>query len=112
MYDKDYTIVRLMLETVEKIFKYTSDLKTTDDFENDTESFDAVMMNFIVLGESVSKLTDTFKVQYPEIDWRKIYAFRNVLAHDYFGILPEEVWQIIKKHLPKLKTDLTKIVND
>ncbi|MEA2042242.1 MAG: hypothetical protein U9N85_06780 [Bacteroidota bacterium] len=50
MHNKDYTIVRLMLETVEKIFKYTSDLKTADDFENDTESFDAVMMNFIVLG--------------------------------------------------------------
>ncbi len=112
MYDKDYTIIRLMHETVEKIFKYTSDLKTAEDFENDTESFDAVIMNFIVLGESVSKLTETFKNQNTEIDWRKIYAFRNVLAHDYFGILPEEVWQIIKKHLPKLKTDLTKILND
>jgi len=112
MYDKDYTIVRLMLEAVDKIFRYTSDLKTADEFENDTESFDAVIMNFIVLGESMSKLTDTFKDKHTKIDWRKIYAFRNVLAHDYFGILPEEVWQIIKKHLPKLKTDLKKLIND
>ncbi len=112
MYDKDYTILRLMHETVGKIFNYTSDLKTAVDFENDAESFDAVVMNFIVLGESVSKLTDTFKDNHTEIDWHKIYAFRNVLAHDYFGILPEEVWQIIKKHLPKLETDLLKILND
>lgn len=66
-------------------------------------------MNFIVLGEITYKLSDTFKNKYAGIDWRKIYAFRNVLAHDYFEILPEEVWQIIKKHLPKLKTELLKI---
>ncbi len=112
MYDKDYTMVRLMLETIDKIFKYTSDLNTADEFENDTESFDAVIMNFIVLGESVSKLTDTFKDKHSKVDWRKIYAFRNVLAHDYFSILPEEVWQIIEKYLPKLKTDLIEIVNN
>jgi uncharacterized protein with HEPN domain len=112
MYDKDHTIVRLMLEAIDKIFRYTSDLKSANEFENDTESFDAVIMNFIVLGESASKLTHTFKDKHNEIDWRKIYAFRNVLAHDYFGILPEEVWQIIKKHLPKLKIELTKIVTD
>jgi len=75
MYDKDYTIVRLMLETIDKIFKYTSDLKNADEFENDTESFDAVIMNFIVLGESVSKLTDTFKCKHNVIDWRKNLCF-------------------------------------
>jgi len=69
-------------------------------------------MNFIVLGESILKLTDTFKDKHTEIEWHKIYAFRNVLAHDYFGILPEEVWQIIKKHLPKLKIDLTRMLNN
>jgi uncharacterized protein with HEPN domain len=111
MYDKDYTIVRLMQETIEKIFKYTSDLRTAEEFENDSESFDAVIMNFIVLGESISKLTLTFKDRHPEIDWQKIYAFRNVLAHDYFGILPEEVWQIIKKHLPKLQIDLQNLID-
>jgi hypothetical protein len=56
-----------MHETIEKIFKYTSDLKTAEDFEKDTESFDAVIMNFIVLGESVSKLTQPFKDQNTEI---------------------------------------------
>ncbi len=43
------------------------------------------------------------------IDWRKIYAFRNVLAHDYFGIYPAEVWEIIQKHIPKLKEELEAI---
>lgn len=109
MYDKDTGILLLMLETIGKILKYTGDLTNAEDFENDTESFDATIMNFIVLGESISKLSKNFKENNKEIQWNKIYDFRNVLAHDYFGILPEEVWQIIKKDIPKLKTDLEKI---
>jgi len=110
MFEKDFAIIHLMLETLEKIFAYTSDMKNDIDFENDKESFDATLMNFIVLGESITKLSDDFKNKYNHIDWRKIYAFRNVLAHDYFGILPEEVWEIIQRHLPKLKGDLQNLV--
>ena len=106
MYRKEDAIVLLMLETIDKILKYTSDLNNADEFEKDTESFDATIMNFIALGESVSKLSDSFKETHSHIDWRKIYNFRNVLAHDYFGILADEVWEIIKKHLPKLKKDI------
>ena len=53
MYDKDTGILLLMLETIGKILKYTGDLTNAEDFENDTESFDATIMNFIVLGESI-----------------------------------------------------------
>jgi uncharacterized protein with HEPN domain len=106
MLDRDGAILQMMLETIEKIFLYTSDLKDNIAFEKDIESFDATIMNFIVLGEAVGKLSEEFKERESHIDWRKIYAFRNVLAHDYFGIYPAEVWEIIKKHLPKLKNDL------
>ena len=67
------------------------------------------MMNFITLGESVGKLSELFKEKNQHIEWGKIYAFRNIIAHDYFGIDEYEVWEIIKTHLPKLKSDLQKI---
>jgi uncharacterized protein with HEPN domain len=88
---KDQAIVLMMLEAISKIFLFTADLKSADAFQNDEESFDATIMNFIVLGEAVGKLSEPLKEHYPHIDWRKIYAFRNVLAHDYFGIYPPEV---------------------
>lgn len=106
MLEKDSAVVKLMLETIDKILFYTSDLNNADDFEHDIKSFDATIMNFIVLGEAVGKITDSLKDHHPNIEWRKIYAFRNVLAHDYFGIYPLEVWEIIQKNLPKLKQDL------
>ena len=106
MSEKDYALLSLMLETIEKIFLFTSDLSGADEFEKDIESFDASFLNFITLGACISKISIELRNSNPQIEWSKIYAFRNVIAHDYFGILPEEVWEIIKKDLPKLKQDI------
>jgi uncharacterized protein with HEPN domain len=106
---KDESLILLMLESIGKIMMYTSGLSKVEEFESDIKSFDATIMNFIVLGEVAGKLSEEFKELHSNIDWRRIYAFRNVLAHDYFGIYPAEVWEIIQKHLPKLKTDLESI---
>ena len=43
------------------------------------------------------------KAQYPEIEWRRIAAFRNVLVHGYLGIDLERVWEIIVRDVPELK---------
>ncbi len=112
MYSKDKTIVLMMLDIIEKISKYTSELSTPKDFINNEKTFDATMMNFITLGEIISKISIKFKRKYNNIDWQKIYDFRNIIAHDYFGIDEYEVWEIIEKHLPKLKSDLGKLYKE
>lgn len=109
MSKKDETILFLMLQTIDKIFEYSSVFSNVDDFVADGKSFDATMMNFIALGETVFKLSQNFKDQNDHVEWRKVQAFRNIIAHDYFGIDEDEVWQIIKHHLPKLKADLENI---
>ena len=68
------------------------------------------MMNFVVIGEMVDKLSDDFKKDNYQIEWIKIKGFRNIVAHDYFGIDAEEVWQIIKNMIPKLKADIQKLL--
>ena len=52
---KRHAIVHMMLETIEKIFLFTSDLEDDESFQKDIKSFDATIMNFIILGESVGK---------------------------------------------------------
>ncbi|RLD79260.1 MAG: hypothetical protein DRJ10_09085 [Bacteroidetes bacterium] len=106
MYKKDETILFLMLQSIDKIFEFSFEFSNVDDFVGDGKSFDATMMNFIALGETVAKLSQNFKDQNNHVEWHKIQAFRNIIAHDYFGIDEDEVWQIIKHHLPKLKIDL------
>ena len=88
---------------------YTKNLSNADEFFNDKKTFDASMMNFAVIGEMTDKLSDEFKENNSHIEWGKIKAFRNIVAHDYLGIDAEEVWQIIKEKLPKLKIQLQSI---
>lgn len=49
-------------------------------------TIDAVIRNFEVLGEASKRITEEVRVENPQIEWRKISDFRNVLIHDYLGI--------------------------
>ncbi len=111
MHEQDIALIELMLQSIDRIFEYTEHIKNAGQFVNDYKSYDAAMMNFISLGESAGKLSESLKEKYKNIEWNKIYAFRNIVAHDYFGIDEYEVWEIIKIHLKKLKSDLEQINN-
>ena len=111
MLNRDYYILLSMLETVEKILRYSSDYHSADELYQNERDFDASMMNFIVIGEEVGKLTDEIKSKNGQIDWQKIYSLRNIIAHHYFGINVDIVWQIIRTDLPKLKEDLKILLN-
>lgn len=79
-------------------------------FENDL-IYDATLMNFLVLGEEVVKMSKRLKTTYPMIEWEKIKGFRNFIAHDYFGISIDTVWQVIKVYLPALEQDVKDILS-
>lgn len=64
---------------------------------------DAVMRNFEVIGEAVKQLSPTLLARYPEIPWRRVAGFRDVLIHNYMGVDQDEVWNVIEKDLPSLK---------
>ena len=106
MLTKDHHCIESIIEATDRIIEYTSGINSADDFNNDYRNFDATMMNFVVIGEMVVKLSGSFKKKNDKIEWIKIKGFRNIVAHDYFGIDAEEVWQIIKNKIPKLKTDI------
>ena len=106
MLTKDQHCLESILEAIDRIIEYTSGINTADDFDKDYRNFDATMMNFVVIGEMIDKISDEFKTNHPEIEWIKIKGFRNIVAHDYFGIDAEEVWQIIKTKIPTLKSDI------
>jgi len=106
MLTKDQHCLESILEAIDRIIEYTSGINTADDFDKDYRNFDATMMNFVVIGEFIDKISNEFKKKHPEIEWIKIKGFRNIVAHDYFGIDAEEVWQIIKTKIPTLKSDI------
>ena len=111
MLTKDQHCLESILEAIDRIIEYTEGIKSADEFNNDHRNFDATMMNFVVIGEMVDKLSDEFKKRYHRIEWVKIKGFRNIFAHDYFGIDAEEVWQIIKNKIPSLRSDISNLLD-
>jgi len=108
---RDYYCLLNMLDAIDKIKQYSSPFTSADDFFSATQAFDASLMNFIVIGEMVEKLSnELITASNAEMDWFKIKSFRNILAHNYFGVDAEEVWQIIHNNLPKLETQLKKLI--
>ena len=94
MLSKDHHCLEALLEAIDRIIEYTSDFKSADDFNNDHLNFDATMMNFVVIGEMVDKLSESFKKHNSQVEWVKIKGFRNIVAHDYFGIDADETRKI------------------
>lgn len=92
MYDKNQQNILAMLEAVEKIKSFTAKIANHEELNKSQIVFDAVMMNLIVIGEAVSRLTDDFTNDNNHISWSKIKGLRNIIAHDYFGIDAEEIW--------------------
>jgi uncharacterized protein with HEPN domain len=110
MLNKDFYLLLSLAETIGKIILFSSPYNTAEEFYENVRDFDAVMMNFIVIGETVGKLSDDLKEENPAIDWNKIYGLRNILAHHYFGINADLIWQIIQNDIPKLSEELSKLI--
>ena len=79
---------------------------TQADFEQDRRTQQAVVMSLIVLGEAATKVMDqhsAFAAEHSHIPWR---GMRNRIAHGYFEINLEVVWDTVQTALPVLKTQL------
>ncbi len=78
---------------------------TRDDFLTDLRTQQAVIMNLIILGESAARIIETspdFILAHPEIPWRSIRGMRNRIAHGYFEINLDVVWDTVQTSLPEL----------
>lgn len=66
--------------------------------------------SFEIIGEAVKNLSDEFKDDYKDIDWKKIAGMRDKIIHYYFGVNYNIVWQTIKDKLPGLKEKIESII--
>jgi uncharacterized protein with HEPN domain len=63
-----------------------------------------------VLAESTQRLSEELKAKYPDVKWRSVSAFRNVVVHHYLGLDLNVTWDIIERDLPELKAQMKAIV--
>lgn len=97
-----------ILESIGLIEQYIAS-SSYDEFQHDRKTIDAVIRNLEIIGEAAKFIPVDVKQAYSEIDWLAIIGLRNRIAHEYFGISPTIIWQIIKVELPTFKKQIEKI---
>lgn len=106
--DKFYLVY--ILECVERINEFTEAGK--DAFMGSHLIQDAVLRNLSTLTESTLRLSDGLRDSYPDVAWKEIAKFRNVVVHDYLGVNLDRVWKIVENDLPVLERQARAILDD
>lgn len=99
-----------ILESIERVEEYTC--QGLEQFLSDKKTQDAVLRNLQILAESTQRISPELKTANPEIDWRGISGFRNVLVHDYLGVNLITVWGIIEGPLKELKRRMSRVLEN
>ena len=90
-----------ILERIERIERFTA--RGRESFFADPLIQDAVIRNFEVIGEATKRVPDDLRRLHPQVPWRSLSAFRDVLIHQYEGVSLHGVWDVVENHLPPLK---------
>lgn len=96
----DRILLAHIRECIEQIREYTGSERST--FFNSRIVQDAVVRNLQTLAESTQRLSDLIKATEPNVPWREIAGFRNVLVHVYLGLDLEALWSVIEHDLQDL----------
>jgi uncharacterized protein with HEPN domain len=100
-----------ILEAINNIGTFSAG-KTKDDLYNNLMYRFSIERQLEIIGEAANNLSGPLREQYSSIPWPQIISFRNFLAHEYFGLDLELIWSILINHVPSLKSDIEKILND
>lgn len=66
-----------------------------EDFLTDEKTYDAILMRLIAMGEELSHISDDSQQKYEQLEWHKIIGLCNRIAHGYFEVDKDTIWEII-----------------
>lgn len=95
---------------INRLQERTKNVHTADDFlstPGGMEKLDAACMVLIAIGESIKNLDKVSEGKllptYPSIPWKKVMGIRDIMAHHYFEVDADVVFEVINKELEPLK---------
>jgi len=102
------TLLTHILDAALKATSYVEGM-SKDQFLSDDRTQQAVILNLVIIGEAATKLMDRYpKVTdlYPSTKWREMRGMRNRIAHGYYEINLDVVWETVSVALPELVEQL------
>lgn len=83
---------------------------TFEQFVVDEKTYGAVARNLQIIGESVKNILQDVRDRSPEIAWRKIAGLRDILAHAYFQVEDEIIWDIVQNKIQPLQEHVQQLL--
>lgn len=100
-----------VLQAIIEIESYFEDRpKNYEDYAKDIKTKRAVERDVEIIGEAINRILkkdNNFEIE----NAQKIVGTRNRIAHGYDKISDELIWSIVINHLPKLKVEITLILD-
>ena len=96
-------------KSCEKVVQYTDGRSKDQVFEDDIRA-DAVLLNLHTIGEAVKKLPKDLRERYPDVAWREIAGLRDVIAHTYFALDADILWDAVERDVPALLDAVRRII--
>lgn len=103
--------LRHILDAIARIQTYVAD-RSLDDYLADDMRRHAVERCLEIISEASRHIPQRHKDRFPEIRWRGVADFGNVLRHEYPRVVDRRVWQIVTDDLPPLKAAIEAMLRD
>jgi uncharacterized protein with HEPN domain len=100
-----------ILDAIAQIQAYVAGM-TFDAFQADRKTIDAVVRNITVIGEAANNVPPAIADKHPEIPWKLMRDFRNVVVHRYFGLDLNVIWDTVQVEIPPLVEPLQRLLAD
>ena len=108
---KDRIRLNHIAEAADNIARYT-DGKTFEDLQSNDMMCYAIVYNILSIGEAAYHLTKAFQKEHPDTPWEVIMRMRNILAHDYYKLKLQTIWEVACHDLPTLRKQVEHYLNE
>lgn len=99
-----------ILNSINKIKRYTREI-TYEELVDNELIFDAVVFNLQIIGEAVKNIPQDIRNICPQIEWKKIAGLRDIIAHAYFTVDKQIVWDLVQNKLNELEVGIKEIMS-
>lgn len=109
--DGDLWRLKHILKALEKIESFSSSCNSFEEFFEDEKTQASVKYELVVIGEATNRLTEQVRTLSAGAQWRAIIGMRNYLAHEYFAVDLNTVWETVQRDVPVFKSAIVGLIN-
>ncbi len=98
-----------ILDAIQAIERFTANCDEGR-FLDDELIQSAVLQKLSVIGEAAARLSDEARACGPEVPWKEIIGFRNIVVHAYLSVDWRIVFVTVADDLPQLKSNVVSLL--